>query len=101
VSTGKVPLQVDRHELAAVEAIVKSGLLVQPWPFLKVGETVIIEEGPLRNIEGIINVVDGSPQLVVSISLLQRSVSVKIPRDCIRPVRSSHSVVASQNKAVA
>ncbi len=101
VSAGKVPLQVDELEVAAVEVIVNSGLLVQPWPFLKAGETVIIEEGPLRNVVGILDVVDGSPQFVVSITLLQRSVSVKVPRECIRPVRSSRPEVAQRNKAVA
>jgi hypothetical protein len=50
---------------------------------------------------GILDVVDGSPQFVVSITLLQRSVSVKVPRECIRPVRSSRPEVAQRNKAVA
>jgi transcription antitermination factor NusG len=101
VCAGKVPSSVDAKELAVVQAIVRSGMLVQPWPFLKTGQSVVIEEGPLRNVAGILSVIDGSHRLVVSISLLQRSVSVNIPREWIRPVESSSSIAASQRAAVA
>lgn len=85
VGLGKVPFPVDDGEIAAVQAVVKSGLLLQPCPFLKVGQTVTIEEGPLRNVSGILTEIRGSQQLIVSISLLQRSVAVAIPRSSIRP----------------
>jgi len=70
----------------AVQTVVKSGLLMQPWPFLKVGQTVTIAEGPLRNVTGILTAINGAEQLIVSISLLQRSLAVAIPRHSIRPV---------------
>jgi transcription antitermination factor NusG len=89
VSAGKTPLPVDENEVSAIQAIVDSGLLVQPWPFLKTGQTVMIEEGPLKNVAGILTYVDGSPQIVVSITLLQRSVSVTVPRSWIRPAEGS------------
>jgi transcription antitermination factor NusG len=89
VSAGKIPVEVDADEISAIQAIANSGLLVQPWPFLRAGQTVMIEEGPLRNVTGILTYVDGSPRLVVSISLLQRSVSVTLPRAWIRPVDGS------------
>jgi len=85
VGLGKTPIPVDDHEMAAVEAVVSSGLLMQPWPFLKVGQTVTIAEGPLRNVTGILTEVNGSEQLIVSITLLQRSLAVAIPRQSIRP----------------
>lgn len=93
VGIGKMPVPVDDSEMGAVHAIVKSGQLAQPWPFLKVGQTVTIEEGPLRSVTGILTNVDGSDKLVVSISLLQRSLAVTLPRQSIRPAGDSQGWV--------
>jgi transcription antitermination factor NusG len=89
VGLGKIPMPVAEGEIAAVQKIASSGLLAQPWPFLKVGQTVTIEEGPLRNVTGILAEIDGSDQLIVSITLLQRSLAVAIPRHSIRPASDS------------
>jgi transcription antitermination factor NusG len=91
IGTGKTPVPVDEDEMIAIHSVINSGLLVRPFPFIKVGQSVLIEEGPLRNIRGILSQIDGADQLVVSISLLQRSVGVAIPRHWIRPVESSLS----------
>jgi transcription antitermination factor NusG len=85
VGVGKTPMPVEQHEIGAVQAVVNSGLLMQPWPFLKIGQTVTIEEGPLRNVTGMLTKVNGFDQLVVSITLLQRSLAVTIPRHAVRP----------------
>jgi transcription antitermination factor NusG len=89
VGLGKMPIPVDMSEIAAVQTVVNSGLLTQPWPFLKTGETVTIEEGPLRNVTGILTEINGSEQLILSITLLQRSLAVAIPRRSIRPARDA------------
>jgi transcription antitermination factor NusG len=86
VGLGKAPIPLDEGEVAALQTTVKSGLLLQPWPFLKVGQTVTIEEGPLRTVSGILTKIEGSDQLIISISLLQRSVAVSLPRESIRPL---------------
>jgi transcription antitermination factor NusG len=86
VGLGKRPIPVDPDEIAAIQAAVSSGLLLQPWPFLKVGQAVAIEEGPLRNVRGILSEVHGEHHLIVSVSLLQRSVAVSMPRRWIRPI---------------
>ena len=65
---------------------VRSGVLLQLWPFLKVGQRVSIEEGPLRSLEGILVTIKGKDQLILSVSLLQRSVAVAVDRRCIRPI---------------
>ncbi len=90
VGLGKIPIPVDEQEMIAVQTVVKSGLLMQPWPFLKVGQTVTIAEGPLRNVTGILTAINGAEQLIVSISLLQRSLAVAIPRHSIRPAGDAH-----------
>lgn len=85
VGIGGVPEPVDEDEMGALQRVVASGLLLQPWPFLKIGERVVIQQGPLRNVEGVLTEIKGQRNLVVSISLLQRSVAVQIERDAVRP----------------
>lgn len=87
VGFGKVPSSIPDHEIERVRTMVQSGLLVTPWPFLEVGNTVLIERGPLAGLEGILQEVKGKFRLVVSIRLLQRSVSAEIDRIWIRPLR--------------
>ena len=89
VGIGKVPLPVEEQEIASIQAVVSSGILLQPCPFLKVGQTVRIEEGPLRNVQGILTEFDGAQKLILSITLLQRSLAVSIPRHAVRPAEEA------------
>jgi transcription antitermination factor NusG len=87
VGLGKTPSPIPDHEIENIRTMVQSGLLVQPWPFLEVGQRVVIERGPLTSVEGILQDIKGKFRLVVSIALLQRSVSAEVDRDWVRPVR--------------
>ena len=86
VGAGKTPVPIDDEEIEAVRAILRSGLAVQPWPLLRVGSKVYIEGGPLAGLEGIVTNTDKVYRLVVSVSLLQRSVAVEIDREWARPI---------------
>jgi transcription antitermination factor NusG len=89
VGVGKVPSAIPDQEIESIRTMVRSGLLMKPWPFLEVGQRVLIERGPLAGVEGILEDVKGKFRLVVSISLLQRSVSAEIDRAWVRPISSS------------
>jgi len=80
------PIQVDDREIASVRGMVASGAVVGPWPFLREGQFVAVERGPLAGVEGIIVSLKGHYRLVVSVTLLQRSVAVEIDRDWVRPI---------------
>jgi transcription antitermination factor NusG len=86
VGFGRIPAPIPEDEIERVRKMVDSGLLVSPFPFVKVGETVLIERGPLTGVEGILVEVKGRYRLVVSINLLQRSVSAEVDRQSVRPV---------------
>lgn len=86
VCAGKNPLAVDERELATIEAICRSGLPAKPWPFLQAGRRVVLERGPLAGTEGIVMDLKEGCRLVVSISILQRSVAAEVERDWIRPL---------------
>jgi transcription antitermination factor NusG len=93
VGFGKGPSPIPDQEIQAVHGIVGSGLLVCPWPFLETGQTVVIERGPLAGVEGILQEIRKTFRLVVSIRLLQRSVSAEVDRAWIRPVSSQRPTV--------
>jgi len=86
VSSGKVPQPIDDSEIEALQILAKSRLRLQPWPFLHIGQRVRIIRGPLAGAEGLLTSVKKQSRLVVSVTLLQRSVAVEIPEDSAWPV---------------
>jgi transcription antitermination factor NusG len=86
VGIGKTPVPIDDAEIAAIRTATQSGLCAEPWPFLDVGQRVRIEEGPLAGVEGILVECRKKQRLVVSVSLLRRSVVVEIERHWARPL---------------
>jgi transcription antitermination factor NusG len=88
VGFGKTPEAIPDQEIERVRKMVESGLLITPYPFLNVGQPVLIERGPLTGLEGILVELKGKRRLVVSISLLQRSVSAEVDRHWVRPVHA-------------
>jgi transcription antitermination factor NusG len=74
----KGPVAVDESEIQALQTIIAAGAPHQPWPYLAAGDRVRIESGPLLGLEGILTEVRRSHRLVLSVTLLQRSVAVEI-----------------------
>jgi len=89
VGFGKIPAPIPDDEIERIERLIESGLLVKPWPFLEVGQTVLIEDGPLAGMEGILVEEKGQCRLVVSVNLLRRSVAAEVDRMWVRPVQSA------------
>src|SRR2546423_5267747 len=81
VGVGKSPIPVEEEEIAAIQRAEKSGLSVMPWPYLKVGYVARIEDGPLSGLSGIIVKIKSGLKLVLSVTLLQRSVAVEVDRN--------------------
>jgi transcription antitermination factor NusG len=101
VSLGKVPIAVPDEEIEAVRRTVQTSLAYQPWPFLKAGQRVLLKEGPLAGVEGDLIEVKENYRLVISISLLQRSMAVEIDRAWVTPVsKPAVPGALAQQKAV-
>src|SRR5712692_2132822 len=86
VGRGRVPVPVDDAEIAAIQRVVLSGLRAEPWPYLEIGQKVRIESKALNGLEGVLIKFKGNHRIVVSISLLHRSVSLEIDRTCVSPL---------------
>jgi transcriptional antiterminator NusG len=86
VGRGRVPFPVNDGEIAAIQTIVTSGFQAEPWPYLEVGQKIRIEGDSFQGLEGILIQFKGYNRIVVSVSLLRRSVALELDRDSVRPL---------------
>jgi transcription antitermination factor NusG len=94
VGAGKVPLPVEDEELDNVRVIVASRLSRENVPMLSKGDRVLVVEGPLRGIEGVLVRERNQWRVVVAITLLQRSVAVDINSGWLKPAGQQTSAGA-------
>lgn len=78
VGDGQSPLSVPEESILNIQRFVDEGLKYDPHPYLRIGQRVRIANGPLSGIEGILVRKKNQRLLVVSVDLIQRSVSVEI-----------------------
>jgi transcription antitermination factor NusG len=91
VGRGRIATPVDDMEIANLRTVVSSGLGAEPWPYLEVGQKIRIENDSLQGLEGILIQFKGNHRIVVSVSLLRRSVALEIDRCCVSPLGSSRN----------
>ena len=89
VGAGRTPLPVDPQEIEALRRIDAMRLNAQPWPFLREGQVVEVTHGALSGLRGMLLSVKTARRLVVSVSLLGRSVSVELDSDAVVAVSGS------------
>jgi transcription antitermination factor NusG len=65
--------------------MVESDLPVGPWPYLKPGDRVRVERGPLRGLQGTLIREKDRFRLVVGIDLLKRSVAAELAPEMVTP----------------
>ena len=101
VGFGRVPVPLDPEEMAGVLAIAASGLPAEPWPYLKTGQKIMIDGGPLAGVPGIVCRATSHCRLVVNVTLLQRALSVEVESDWVRPLLEADSAATCSGGAMA
>jgi transcription antitermination factor NusG len=91
VGLGKMPTPVSDAEIDALRRVVASGATAEPHDYLSIGQKVRVREGSLAGVEGILLQVKNSWRIVLSVELLQRSVSVELDRAAIGPLLTSRA----------
>lgn len=91
VGFGNGPAPVADEEIAAIKMVVASRLPVRPWPHLRPGDRVRIEDGPLRGVEGTLLKEKDSLRLVLGVELLQRSIAVELEPESVVPLRAAYA----------
>lgn len=94
VGFGREAAPVDEAELAALRRALESGAPLKSCEYLVRGDRVEVTDGPMRGLCGWLLETKGNCRVVISVELLQRSVSVEIDRDRIRRMENKMSMTA-------
>ncbi|MGH9716737.1 MAG: transcription termination/antitermination protein NusG [Candidatus Acidiferrales bacterium] len=78
VGTSQGPIPLEEHEIDHLRQLMEHRVNCEPHPFVQVGQKVRIRNGALRGIEGILVRGAGKESLILSVSLIQRSLSIQI-----------------------
>ena len=86
---GKNPTElfpIPESQIDAVHKMVESDRLISGHPYIKEGSRVRVKAGPLQGVEGILMERRGRHRLIISVDMLQQSVSAEISMDEVEPV---------------
>ncbi len=103
VGWGATPLPVEEAEIQALQRVVEARLPASPCPYLRAGQVISLDNGPLSGLRGLLLETKGRRRLVVSITLLQRSVSVEVDQAWISArdwSRAARAAAAGQSKEI-
>lgn len=81
-----LPAPVNEDELFAIQSIAHCRLPLSPAPFPAEGFAAEIRGGPLKGLRGRVCGPSTEPYLIVSLSLLQRSIAVRLDPDWVWPL---------------
>jgi transcriptional antiterminator NusG len=81
VGSGRTPLPVPDVEVENVRRAVSSGMAPEACSYWEAGRRVYINGGPLQGVHGSLVQVKNAYRLVVSVTLLQRALSLEIDRN--------------------
>jgi transcription antitermination factor NusG len=82
---------VPDEDIQALRRLVESGL-ASPHPYVCAGTPVRICSGAFKNLEGYVQRIKNRDQLIISLHLLQRSVSVQLETDAVQVLKIVHHV---------
>jgi transcription antitermination factor NusG len=77
------PAEVEAEEIEALQLLGQSGLLREPWAYIPSGTLVRVETGPLTGAQGVFCFDEDKHRLVISVTLLQRSVAVQLDQNTV------------------
>jgi transcription antitermination factor NusG len=89
VGYGRQPVSLPEHEIEPLCQVVASGCHAEPRRYLSSGQLFRISDGPLRGTVGMVVNSGEESRLVLSVTLLQRSISVEVEPEWLTPIGSS------------
>jgi transcription antitermination factor NusG len=89
VGFGRTATPVSDEEIRGLQLAASSDMPKQPWPYLEIGQRVQVIYGTLTGLEGILVNVKGNHRVVLSVTLLQRSVAMEVETSWLTPVQEA------------
>lgn len=81
-----IPTVIPEHQIESIQKAIDSRKNISSFPYLKTGQSVRVMSGPLDGVEGIFVSEKGKGKLIISVDILQRSVSVEIEEADVEPL---------------
>lgn len=78
VGFGGKAVPLDDAEMAGIQRVIELGIAAEPWKYMAAGQRVRIEHGALAGLEGIFVKARKKHRLLLSLTLLQRAVSIQV-----------------------
>ncbi len=78
VGNSQGAIALEEHEIEHIRQLMENKIHCEPHPYLHAGQKVRIRNGALRGVEGVLLPESGKDRLVLSVSLIQRSLSIRI-----------------------
>jgi transcription antitermination factor NusG len=94
LGAGRVPIPIDAAEMASLQLAALAGARMEPHVFWETGQKGRIASGPLAGVEGFVVDAKKPSRLILSVTLLQRSVLVEIDADCVMAAPAGNSAGA-------
>jgi len=85
VGFSDVPTPLPEDDINIIRSALASGIVAEPFPYLKVGSRVRVRSGPLEGLEGILHHKKGKSRLVVSVDAVMQSIAIEIDADLVEP----------------
>lgn len=85
VGTRNQPSAISEEEIAWIKLGIEHGR-AEPYPYLALGQRVIVTEGVMSGMEGILVRKRNNTRVVVSLDSIARSFVVELDVSCLRPV---------------
>jgi transcription antitermination factor NusG len=83
LGVGNIPNPVADEEIKALQIAVRAAFPMEPYNYWQTGQKGRIVSGPLSGLEGIVVESSKPLRLILSITLIQRSVLLEIDADCV------------------
>jgi transcription antitermination factor NusG len=93
-SAGKLA-GIPEEEIQAVRSVIENRVNVEPHPFLKCGDLVRVKYGALRGLEGFLVRKKGQARLIISVTLLERSVAAEVDASAVERVAGAQGAMAA------
>jgi len=77
---------IPENEIAAVQSVIEHRLCPSPCSFVEVGKRVRIRGGSLDGVQGILLGLKGDETLVISVELIQKSLTISVKGFRVEPV---------------
>lgn len=86
VSDYENPAPIPEEQILAIQRLITYDIPLDPCPHIRVGQRVEIRRGSLKGLQGILLRKKGEYRFVISVDLIQKSVSVEINAEDLLPL---------------